>query len=103
MDLETKTKNTKADAAGLKEHSDIDQNVNSDQQVKNKLDYAKRNRTLEWRSRWLLTSRTRDEKELEKILEGGLKMKEGMIKRQRNKANHLAEYAEGPGPAVGGS
>lgn len=103
MDLETKTTTNKANAGGINEHSDNDQNSSSDQQLKNKLDYAKRNRTLEWRSRWLLTSRTRDERELEKILEGGLEVKQGMIKRQRNKTNHLAEYVEGPGPAIGGS
>lgn len=70
-------------------------------------DYIKRNRTLEWRSRWLLTSRTPNEQELEKIMKDGLEIKKKMIDRQRKKANHWAEYADGPGgvggPAIGGS
>ncbi|HWI93040.1 MAG TPA: hypothetical protein VNT20_17305 [Flavisolibacter sp.] len=78
-----------------------------DQDMDLRPDYSKRNRTLEWRSRWLQTSRNPDEKQLEKIFLEGLEVKRKLIERQKGKARNITEYAESPAgtsaPATGGS
>ncbi len=62
------------------------------------LDYARRHRKAEWRSRWFHLHRTEDEDELIRIREKGLSDKRRMIEKQSEKAKHRAGYAPaGPG------
>ncbi|MES1240652.1 MAG: hypothetical protein ABUT39_03440 [Acidobacteriota bacterium] len=65
-----------------------------------RLDYALRQRKLDWRYQWWLNGRSADDKVMGRILRRGLDRKREMILRQRKTADHLAAYGE---PAGAGS
>jgi hypothetical protein len=60
--------------------------------LKPTLDYASRNRTLEFRSQWFHLHRPSDDHELIRIREKALKVKGQMIARQRETSRHKAAY-----------
>ena len=68
-------------------------------QATDRLDYAFRNRKLEWRRNWWLNGRYADDAVMEKTLRTALDRKRAMVKRQRGRADHLAAY--GAPPAAG--
>jgi len=61
-----------------------------------RLDYALRNRKLEWRHQWWLNGREADDKVMGRIFKRALEHKREMVGRQRKTAKHLAAYAEPP-------
>ena len=58
----------------------------------NRLDYSRRNRTLEFRSQWFHLHRPPTDQELSRILEPAFLDKLGKIERQHGGAGHKAAY-----------
>ncbi len=65
-------------------------------ETEDRLDYALRNRKLDWRHQWWLNGRDADDKVMERIVKRALERKREMIRRQRVSADHLAAYAAPP-------
>ncbi|MGH8352634.1 MAG: WD40/YVTN/BNR-like repeat-containing protein [Pseudomonas sp.] len=61
-----------------------------------RLDYALRQRKLDWRYQWWLNGRDADDKAMGRNFKRALDRKREMIKRQRETADHLAAYAAPP-------
>ena len=64
-----------------------------------KIDYSQRHRSVEWRDRWFHLDRSKNDRQLEQIIEKALQQKQEQIKRQRQTAEHQAAY----GPAGAGT
>ena len=65
-----------------------------------RLDYALRNRKLDWRHQWWLNGRDPDDKVMGRVIRLALDYKHKMIQRQRETADHLAAYGA---PSAAGS
>lgn len=61
-----------------------------------RLDYALRQRRLDWRYQWWLNGRDADDLVMERIVKQALGHKRKMIRRQLETADHLAAYATPP-------
>lgn len=73
-------------------NQDSEYNSNQYEQLSDRLDYALRNRKLDWRYQWWLNGRDADDKRMRHILNLALDRKQEMIRYQRETADHLAAY-----------
>lgn len=69
---------------------------NGQTRITDRLDYALRQRRLDWRYQWWLNGRDDDDDRMGSVIQRGLVRKAEMIKRQRETADHLAGYAAPP-------